>query len=509
MVQILYMESTNRKFFASLLCFCTALFVLLLPFVSSAQESLSPTEPITSVDTGAVLYRPVEKNTQDLSESTRTVRVLVHYGRTEFFVANGKPYGIEYEAFAEYEKFLNKIRRPHLPRIALTFIPVHLEQLIPYLQEGKGDIAAGLLTMTEERKSKAAFTAPYIERVNEVLVCHKGTPVPDSLEGLSGKTVHVLRASSFVNHLNALNQRLAALGLPPVTVVEMPAGANDDDILEMVNAGILSYTFVDDFMAHLWARVLQDITVADSVVLHKGGSIGWAVRPDNPEFLRSLNGFLEYGKHHLKGKIRNTWKRYFEDTKLIKNPLRQEAFGRVKALGPHFRDAGTANKLDWLLAMAQGYQESELDQKARSPRGAVGVMQLLPDTAKGLGYRDITSARNNISAGVAYLNFIRHNYFNEPAIPPDARVDFALAAYNAGPARIQSLRQEAKRRGLNPNLWFNNVERVALDKIGEEPVRYVANINKYYIAYRMSHHLDEHKEKALANLPAGPRPASE
>ena len=408
---------------------------------------------------------------------------------------------MEYEAFVEYEKYLNKNRRHHSPKISITFIPVRLEDLIPCLVEGRGDIAAGLLTITDERRQKVSFTTPYVGNVNEVLVGHTGALLPVTLEGLSGKTVHVLRGSSFVHHLNALNQRLTTAGLAPVSVVEMPAAANDDDILEMVNAGIFDYTFVDGFMAELWAKILPDIRVAGSVLLHKGGSIGWAVRPDNPELLKSLNAFLEYAKQHLRDKIKHSWHRYFEDTKLIKNPLDQESFGRVKTLGPHFKEATSKNKLDWLLTMAQGYQESELNQKVVSPRGALGIMQLLPETARSVGYTDIASARNNIAAGVAYLNYIRHNFFNDPAISPDARVDFALAAYNAGPARVQSLRQEAKRRGLNPNLWFNNVERVALDKIGEEPVRYVSNINKYYIAYRMSHHLDERKAGNLAELP--------
>ncbi len=260
-----------------------------------------------------------------------------------------------------------------------------------------------------------------------------------------------------------------------------------------------SCTFVDDFVARLWSQVLPDIRVVKEVTLSQGGDIAWAVRPENPELLRSLNAFADYASRRLQGKTAQVMKTYFKDTKLLKNPLRQELFGRVKTLAPHFREAAARHKLDWLMMLSQGYQESELDQKVRSPRGAIGVMQLLPSTAESVGYRDITKARQNIGAGVAYLDWIRKNYFNEPEIPPDARVDFALAAYNAGPNRIQWLREKAKERGLNPNLWFNNVERVALDKIGEEPVRYVANINRYYIAYRMSYEIE--KERGPAKGP--------
>ena len=454
------------------------LFSMTAAFASLAEEStLSPHPQITLADpsldkeTVAVLYRPVKADTSDLTAGSRNIRVLVHYSRTEFFVANGKPFGLEYEAFAEYENISTKTGENIPPKITVTFIPVRFDDLIPWLLEGKGDIAAGLLTATEERRQKVVFATPYIRDVTEVLVRHEAASPPTCLEGLSGRTVHVLRASSFVHHLHAVNIQLSASNRAPIKIVEMPASANDDDILEMLNAGIFEYTFVDGFMADLWSNVLPHIKVVNSVLLNKGGDIGWAVRRENPELLKSLNAFADYGMHHLKNKGKEAWNRYFVDTKLIKNPLSQEVFGRVKTLGPHFKDAGEKHKLDWLMMMAQGYQESQLDQSLKSPRGAIGIMQLLPGTARSVGYADISTARNNIAAGVAYLNFIRQNYFNEPGIPPDARIDFALAAYNAGPARIQSLRQEAKRRGLNPHIWFNNVERVALDRMGEETVR--------------------------------------
>lgn len=459
-------------------------------------------DPWLNDEAQAVLYRPVERKTADLDEKTRTIRVLVHYGRTEFFVANGRPYGVEYEAFAAYEKFINGFLGRRKPRINVTFIPMRFEELLPALLEGKGDIAAGFITVTEERKSKVAFADPYIEDVSEVLVGHAGAELPKSIQDLSGKKVHVLRGSSFAQHLREVNTRLRGQGLKPVEIVEMPPSANDDDILEMVNAGIFDLTLVDDFVANLWEHVLPDIRVAREVTIRKGGSIAWAVRPGNPQLLRSLNAFVDYAGTHLRGAYAEVAKRYFKETKFLENPLKQELFGRVKQVSPFFKEAGSKNNLDWLMMMAQGYQESQLDQSLRSPRGALGIMQMLPRTAKDLGYTDITSARHNIAAGVAYTGWIRKNYFGAPEIPLDARVDFALAAYNAGPERIQSLRAEAKRRGLDPNVWFDNVERVALDKIGEEPVRYVANVNRYYIAYRMSEAIE--KEREALNTPPSP-----
>ena len=330
-----------------------------------------------------------------------------------------------------------------------------------------------------------------------MLVAYKTAKLPRTIEELSGRTVHVLHSSSFVEHLREFNQGLEKRNLPPVKIVEMPSSTNIEDILEMVNAGIFELTVSDDFVADLWAQILPDIRVLKEVPLNRGGNLGWAVRLDNPELLKSLNAFIGWGREHLQQKAAIILKRYYKDTKLIKNPISLDNMIKNKEVSNYFQEAGRKNKFDWLMMMAQGFQESGLDQKKRSPQGAIGIMQLLPSTAKGVGYKNIKTEKPNILAGVAYMNFIRRNYFNEPKISLEARVDFTLAAYNAGPNRIQGLRELAAKRGLNPNLWFGHVEKVALDKVGEEPVRYVSNINRYYLAYKLSHEFEEAKrEKA-------------
>lgn len=306
---------------------------------AQAREGLNQPDPWINEEAAAVLYRPVERRTADLNDTTRTVRVLVHYGRTEFFVANGSPRGMEYEALYEYEKFVNRTLRKKKAKVTVTFIPVKFEELIPGLIEGKGDIAAGLMTVTEERKRKVAFTTPYIENVSEVVVGHAGVQVPISINDLSGKKVHVLKGSSFVQHLQPINAQLAASRLAPIQVVEMPASTNADDILEMVNAGMFDYTVVDNFVADVWSRILPNIRTADNATIAKGGSIAWAVRPDNPELLRSLNAFVNHARKHLRGRIGEVMKRYFKETKFLGNPLKQEESGRVKALSPFFKEA--------------------------------------------------------------------------------------------------------------------------------------------------------------------------
>jgi len=142
---------------------------------------------------------------------------------------------------------------------------------------------------------------------------------------------------------------------------------------------------------------------------------------------------------------------------------------------------------DHLMIAAQGYQESRLDQSARSHAGAVGIMQLLPTTAadKNVGMPDIGTAELNIHAGVKYLHFIRNRYFQEQGLNDLNASLFSFAAYNAGPARVRGLRNKAEQAGLDPNIWFNNVEMIAAKEIGRETVQYVSNIYKYYLAYSL------------------------
>ena len=135
--------------------------------------------------------------------------------------------------------------------------------------------------------------------------------------------------------------------------------------------------------------------------------------------------------------------------------------------------------------VAQGYQESLLDQNARSDVGAIGVMQLMPATGNEMNTGDITQLEPNIHAGIKYIRLLRDQFFGNQPMDARNKILFSFAAYNAGPARVQKLRKEAEKRGLNPNVWFNNVEIIAAQRIGEETVTYVANIYKYYIAYKL------------------------
>ncbi len=437
-------------------------------------------------DASAVIYRMKQKDTSDLGPNKRAIRVLVHFSQTKFFVAGGHPRGFEHDFLKEFEAFHNKRRKPGQVKIPVIFIPVAFEQLLPMLREGRGDVAAGLITITAARRKRVQFTLPYIRNVAEVVVAHATAPPITAIEQLGGLNVHVLRGSSFAERLRELNRRLWRSAKPRVKIVEMPSGTSTEDLLEMVNAGMFSYAMADDYMGKLWAQVLPNLRVLD-VQLSEGNEIAWAVRFNNPALLRVLDDFIAKNSERVSREAAELHRRYFRDAGFLRNNLDPDVLGRKKHLAPYFKQASDEHGFDWLFLLVQGFQESRLDQSARSPAGAVGIMQLLPSTAKAMGYPDIkSSARTNIAAGAKYMRFLIDSYFDEPGIPEVARFDFALAAYNAGPTRIVSLRRLAARRGLDANRWINNVERVALEKVGHQPVQYVANIHRYYTAYRLA-----------------------
>ncbi len=188
--------------------------------------------------------------------------------------------------------------------------------------------------------------------------------------------------------------------------------------------------------------------------------------------------------------------KYLKKTDFAESATSKEEIAKFQATVAYFRKYGDQYEMDYLLMMAQGYQESRLDQGARNPSGAVGVMQVLPSTADELKVGDITQIEPNIHAGVKYIRFMMNHYYANEPMDPFNRGLFTFASYNAGPGRVANLRKEATKRGLDPNKWFNNVEIVAAEKVGRETVQYVSNVYKYYLAYKMIVEQSEDRQKA-------------
>jgi membrane-bound lytic murein transglycosylase MltF len=414
----------------------------------------------------------------------RVIRVLVPYSKTLYFVdLGGTQRGISYDAMRAFETQLNRKRPGALP-VHVVFVPVSRARLIPELLAGHGDVVAADLTITPERRRQVAFTLPAARDVDEVIVTGPRAPPLRAIDDLAGKEIYVNRASSYYEHLVALDTANRARGLAPMRLLEAPGHFETEDLLEMVNAGLVRIVVADGYLARLWKNNFPAITVRDDLVVNSSGDIAFAVRPGNPRLRTELDEFL---KTHRQGTLFGnvTLNKYLADSRWVRNATTDAELAKFTRLVDLFKRYGDRYQIDWLLMAAQGYQESQLDQARRSAVGAIGVMQVMPATAKELGVGDVTQLEPNIHAGVKYIRFLVDQYFRDEPMDGLNKVLFAFASYNAGPARVRQLRREAQSKGLDPNLWFDNVERIAAARIGRETVQYVANIYKYYIAYTL------------------------
>jgi membrane-bound lytic murein transglycosylase MltF len=432
----------------------------------------------------------------DLDEMVkrRLVRVGVSFNRTHYFVDQGVQRGVAYEYGKLMENELNKRRKTGNLKVNFWFVPLPRDQLLPALVDGKVDMVLAQLTVTPERQQQVDFTNPTRKNVDEVVVTGPGAPAIASVDDLAGQAVFVRRTSSYFESLRALNARLKAAGRPPVDVQAAPENLEDEDLLEMVNAGLIKITVVDSYLAEFWKQVFTDLTVHDTVAVRTGGTLAVAIRKNSPQLAAGLNAVIdEYGLGTAFGNTMQ--KRYLQSTNYVKNATSEAERRKFLQMVDLFKKYSGQYQLDYLLMAAQGFQESGLDQTVKSPVGAIGVMQVMPATGQELKVGDIRQIEPNIHAGAKYIRFIVDEYYKDEPMSQLDKGLFAFASYNAGPGRIRQLRREAEKRGLDPNVWFGNVEQIASERIGRETVTYVSNIYKYYVAYRL---ITEERERRAA-----------
>ena len=465
--------------------------------------ALAPSDPAAAqikAKDRVALSMPDEKWTGDLDGmiERRQIRVLVAWNKTTFFIDKGTPRGVAYDSLTAFENHLNaKLKTKHL-RVHVVFIPMTRQDMFQALHDGLGDIAAGNLTITEEREKLVDFSAPVARVVREIVVTGPASPAITAVYDLSGKDILVRKSSSYYESLSTLNARFKQDGKPEVKLVAAPENLEDEDLLEMLNAGLIGSMVIDDHKAQLWAKVFPKIVLHPDVAVRTGGAIAWAIRKNTPQLKAELDAFIEKNRGGALGA--ELFRRYFKSTNYVKNVAIDAERRKFEQTVAIFRKYGEQYRVDHLLAGAQGYQESRLDQSARNPSGAIGVMQVLPTTGKDLKVGDITEIEANIHAGVKYIRFMIDQYYDKEPMTEEDKVLFAFAAYNAGPGRVRQLRRLAKERGLDENVWFNNVERMAAEKIGRETVTYVSNIFKYYIAYKLVVEEQDERERARSEI---------
>ncbi len=416
----------------------------------------------------------------------RVIRVVVPFGGYQFYYDGGAPKGAVFDLLKQFENHLNKELGRKNIRIHVAVIPMSRDQLFPALLNGNADLIAADLTETDSRAYMVDFTRPLLTDIDEIVVTGPAAPDLETLDDLAGREVFVRASSSYFEHLAALIPEFFARNLEPPIIVAADELLETHDILEMLNAGLVDVTIVDDYKAEFWSTVFPDIRIYPDLKIHEDGQTSWAYRKESPEFAAMLNGFMRrYGKGTLVGN--DTYSRYLSNAERVSCASTYDNDPNLDELESAFRESAAEFDLDWLMLAAQGFQESRFHHGRRSPAGAVGIMQIKPSTAadRNVGIPDISSIQNNVRAGAKYMRFLIDRYFADTGMNGINQWLFGLAAYNAGPARVRRLRAEAEQEGRDPNLWFDNVEIVAGRRIGRETVTYVSNIYKYFVGYHL------------------------
>ena len=411
----------------------------------------------------------------------RTVRVLVPYSRSLYFNDKGAQRGLVADSLKEFEVFLNKKYKLKNRPISVVALPTTREHLLPGLLQGEGDVAVANLTLTAERAKRVDFSMPVVRGVVEIVVTGPASPTLASVDDLAGRTVHVRRSSSYYESLARLNKRFKALQKPEMKLVLVPDALEDEDMMEMLGAGLLELVVVDDWKAKLWSQFVPKIAPRPDLALSEPGDIGWAFRKRSPKLAAELNHFVRTHPNFYASRAK-TYPAYI---KRLQNATAETDWQRFEKTIGLFRKYGERYSFDYLMVAALGYQESRLNQDARSHVGAIGIMQLMPDTGRSLKVGDITQTEPNVHGGFKYLRQIYDKHLDTTGVDEQNRTLFAIASYNAGSGRVARLRVEAREKGLDPNVWFNNVELVAARRVGQETVLFVRSIYKYYVGYKL------------------------
>ena len=435
----------------------------------------------------------------------RVIRVLVPYSRSLYFNDKGHERGIVAGNVRDFERWINKKYPKKLGKRSITVViyPTTRDKLLPEVAQGFGDIAVGNLTVTEERRKVVDFASPADQPgVRELVITGPKSPAIATVDDLAGKTVHVRKASSYYESLEALNGRFAKERKPAMKIVLVPDALEDEDMLEMLNAGILEAIVVDDWKARMWAQILPKIKLNEQAVARGEGRTGWAIRKGSPKLEAEILDF--YASYlNKQGVAASRLKQNMERVRQIKDPTGTAEVKRFEQMVALFEKYGQKYNFDPLMLTAQGYQESRLNQKARSQRGAIGVMQVMPETGKAMKVGNIRNIEPNIHAGTKYMDSLISKYFSDANFDAVNRTLFAFASYNAGPGNISKMRKAAEKSGLDPDQWFNNVEIVTARKIGIETTAYVRNIYKYFVAYKLTEERREATRKAHKQVAPG------
>lgn len=464
----------------------------------AVHEAVTPT-----TDASHLLVATTPARQGDLADFMRNgwpIRVAVPYSRTFFWVDPQGVHGMVPALMRGLADHLQRCGPEGCALPTLQFVPMPLDQMEQALEDGRAEIAAGGLVMVPGWERVAAFTCPVLTDVDLCVVRGPHARAVERIEDLSGRTVVVARGRAADDVLAQLRPAFQQRQLAPPQVEYAPDRLGMEEVLELVVAGTYEYTVMPRPLVAALARNLPGLE-ATPVNVAVNQQTACAVRRQMPALVQALNGFIQSSHVHERAeRMLAGAAEYGADpvehlsqpahaasTSAPADPASTGSSGaapatarqRLALYAPLFVKHGRQFKLQPVRVAAQAYQESHFDPRARSGVGAMGLMQLMPATAKELGVTDPYDPDQNVHGGCKYMDWLHHTYFNDPRVAPDDQFWFCLAAYNAGAGNVRKWRQLAAQRGLDPDTWFGSVERVALANGVRQTVTYVSNISKY------------------------------
>lgn len=471
--------------------------VLALMITACGSDSNGP-EGTVNTNGEQVISEPQVDIDLEAIKERGVIRAITSYSPISYFIYRGQPLGYEYE-------LLNVFAERHDLDVEMI-VARNLNEMINMLNRGEGDLIAYSLTITRDRRERLAFSNS-MNRTRQVLVQSKPSnwrqmrlhvieqELLRSPIELANRTVHVRRASSYLERLQNLEEEIG----DSIHIVEAEPGVTTEQLIRLVAEGEIEFTVSDENIAKLNKANFPILDIETPISLPQ--QTAWAVRSNSPELLGAINEWLE--EYQKESEYYVIYNKYFENTRAYRTRLTSNFLfsegGQISQYDEIIKEFAPEINWDWKLLAALIYQESQFDINARSWAGAVGLMQLMPRTARAYGAANPRDPRQNVMAGVAFLKWLQ-DYWEDKIEDPQERRKFVIASYNVGQGHVQDARRLADAFGADPDVWDGNVAEYLEKKSyedfythevvrhgyarGIEPVRYVNSIMYIYQHYR-------------------------
>ncbi len=444
--------------------------------------------------------------TYDFEELVKTgvIRILVVYDGVNYYFVDGHEDGFAVAMGKQLKKYINETHiKNDSNKIDIQYIPVRTDQIFKLLEKGVGDIAASFIIPTQRLKNEVAFTDPFMQELSELVVTKKGSYKIKSIKDLSGISVYIRKSSKAYETIKALNIAFRTMNWAPVNIVLVQETMQDAELIQRISNGEIPATIISSAQAKLWEHIFTNIKFHTEFPVSSHNTMNWAIRNYNYHLLNIVNQFIAlYNQDTKSGKkivgtyfrpLANSTSTHSKKQSLSTMGMKFDEFQKFKTV---FKKYGEEYDLDWRLLMSQAYQESTFNPNAKSPKGPIGLFQVSPTMAQNFLVNSVDELKTidgNAKAATKYLKYIVDNYLKGSYyLDNQNKMAFALASYNAGPGRIKYYRTLAERQGLDPNVWFNNVEKIVAEKGLSETVNYVSSILKRYRAFVQSE--ESHKK---------------